>query len=909
MDPSFLDSPQVAKQMAALNAASQARIAQNTRIAPSFHPPSVGTSSGPYLGGINSHSFSADLSPNRHANFQLPNSQTPNSATGVSFLDPSMSHQDSLRNPTNNQHSRRNAFFQGIATFMSKRNTPLPPSLTGIQVPNYDPTNSPYSIIEPGSELGFFRLAGKEIDLWRLYGTVFQNGGGTVVSNANLWPKLLPAFDLPERFPEMQANNSASVAVMLSQYYMAILHPFEEYYRNNLSEQAKKVQAGQQQQQLLQQQSQQQQQRVMPNKPFPPPSNVGRPVTAMPNMPQSGVRPSNTPGLMSQSIPPSNGMPQYPQIHPQNRPASSQNPHQQESNVSLGSSEIDPLAPTIDSNLLDQDVQGIKRKHEQEDRDLKRVRQKTDPPDGNTVLMSITPEEGGNLQSRQTSQPPSNLNASGAPRQQPSRRKIEYVPLAREAQTYGGRDIYQFDAEWNNIIARRGIRESNDWGIVDIECLCMSIRSRLSIEMSYALTTMAVLSTMRGNNPGSGFPLQQCPDLLDDTLDLLEELAFGEPEKASFSEPTDAPIITYRELVALVQDSQGRPFASLEKQQGLQDISAGIRQRPGDIIITIIGIIRNMSNLHDNAGFIANFPRLLDMVLRVCMISGSPPSPASKNLSLSDLLTIRKDVLAIFSNIAGHITLPNNTSPVTLRIARRTFGLFASFLVDPNDCAPPLASVQVAGLPPNPNRRPSVLADTALDIFTRFSHPDHNRQVLSKAIPSAHLWDLLTSLVYRLPVVDADFVFMQRSEHWLSFIEKSVMAIYSVVFLSPYELKQKIKSDRSLGLKDVLFRLARQVLTFPADPHNAYLSSPRRAIETMKLLDKSEDLADNSEPTMPALSFGMGFSDGNDAGLEKGTGILGANRDAAYDLLIMRDVVGDEVLFSELESMVRIEYQ
>ncbi|PPQ89376.1 hypothetical protein CVT25_002194 [Psilocybe cyanescens] len=888
----ILDSPQVAKQMAALNAASQARIAQNTRIAPSFLPPSAGTSSGPYLGGINSHSYTADLSANRHANFQMPNNQTPNSATGASFLESSMSHPDPLRNPTNAVKTRQHAFLQGIASIMSKRNTPLPPSLTGVQVPNYDPTNSPYSIIEPSAEVGSFRLAGKDVDLWKLWGLVFQNGGGNAVTSANLWPKFLSAFDLPEHFPEMQANNSTLVAVMLSQYYMAILHPFEEYYRTNLNEQAKKVLPGQRP-------------GPMPNKQFPPSSGLGRPVTGMTNMQQSGIRSNNANGLMGQTIPPSNGMAQYPQMHPQNRPTSSQNPHQisaPESSISLGSSEIDPLVPSIDSNLLDQDIQGIKRKHDQEDRDMKRVRQKTDPPEGNTALMSMTPDQVNNLQGRQASQPPSNLNASLGPRQQPSRRKIEYVPLAREVQSYGGRDLYNFDAEWNNIISRRNIREINDWGIVDIECLCMSIRSRLSIELSYALTTLAVLSTMRGNTPGSGFPLYQCPDLLDDTLDLLEELAFGEAEKDSFSEMADTQIATNRELVALVQDTQSRPFASLEKHQSSQDANVGLQQRPGDIIITIIGIIRNMSNLTNNAPFIAKFPRLLDMVLRVCMVFGEPPSPASKNLSLSDLITIRKDTMTIFTNVSIHVNLSNNTSPVTLRIARRAFKLFASYLVDPNDSVPPLASVQVAGLPPNPNRRPSILADTALDVFAQFSQPDSNRQILGKAIPLSDLWVLLTSLVHRLPIIDADFLLMQRSEPWMSFIEKNVMAIYSVVFLSPYELRQKIKSDRALGFKNVMLRLAQQVLSFPTDGRTPFISSPRRAIETMKLLDKSEELADTSEPTMPALTFGMGFSEGNDAGMEKGTGILGANRDMAWEMLMTRDVLSDDVFFSELEK-------
>lgn len=186
-----LDSPEAAKQMAALNAASQARIAQNARIPPSFHPPSGGTSSGSYLGGINSHSYAAgnhDLlngSANGHANFQIPNNQplpqTPNSATSASFVDSSMSHPNALRNPQGPNQQRKLSFLTGLANAMAKRGTPLPPALTGVAVPNYDPNNSPFAFVEPSTEVGSFRLAGKDVDLLKLWATVFANHGGHAV--------------------------------------------------------------------------------------------------------------------------------------------------------------------------------------------------------------------------------------------------------------------------------------------------------------------------------------------------------------------------------------------------------------------------------------------------------------------------------------------------------------------------------------------------------------------------------------------------------------------------------------------------------------------------------------------------------------------------------------------------------
>ncbi|KAF8973884.1 hypothetical protein BDZ97DRAFT_402638 [Flammula alnicola] len=900
--------------MAALTAANQARIAQNTRIAPSSMSTPGGTSSGPFLGGINSHSYppgSHELlthSTNGHANFQMPNNyglpQTPNSATNASFLDPSMAQPNSSRNQSQTNSplkQRQYGFLQGLAGLMAKRGTPLPPQLTGVPSPNYDPSHSPWGIIEPSKEIGSFMLAGKDVDLFKLWGLVFQNGGGQNVTTANGWGAILQHFDLPEEFPSVQANNSSSVALMLSQYYMAILHPFEEMYKKNIQEQQKKAHIPQRQ-------------GSMPGQQFPTTSSLGRPA-GMSNMQQPGIRPMNANGLVSQAIPPANGLNQYPPMHNQHRSASSQNPHQilaPDSHSPMVSSEIDSLAHTVDSNLLDQDIQGIKRKHDQEERDMKRVRQKTEPPESNSMLMSMTPDDSTNSGVRQGSQPPSSLSAQARPRQQASRRKIEYIPLKRDVETYGGRDLHTIDQEWQSLVPRRPLRDINDWGVVDIECLCMSIRSRLSIELSYALTTLTVLSTMRGQTSGSGFPIYNCPDLLDDILDLMEELAFGGPESMGpESMEGSSEIFTNRGLVALVQETQGCPFASLEKHQGSKDPNLGPQQRPANVIIAVVNIIRNLSTVMDNWEFISNQPRLLDMLLRLCaveQVNGKPPAPVSKCLSLSDLLLIRRETMNILMGIANLINLSNNSSsPTTLRMTRRAFELFASYLVDPADSVPPLASIQLAGVPPNANRRPPALADIALDVFTRFSQADINRQVITKAVPPPTLWLLLDSLVHRLPIVDADFLLMQR-DYWLGFVEKIVMAIYSLVFLAPYELKQKIRSDRRLGFKHVMLRMAQRVLAIPNhDGRGGYVISARRAIETMKLLDKAEDLVDTSEPTMPVLSFGMGFSDGVDSGVEKGTGMLGGNRDIAWEMLMMRDVLQDDVLFNELDSLVRVE--
>jgi len=196
LDPSsFAESQPLAKQMAALTAANHARIAQNTsRGAHSSIPTPGGTSSGSYLGAINNNYPSGgghDLltsSANGHANFQTPNNgfglpQTPNSASNSSFLDAPMSQSNPSRPQGMNTQLRlrEQGFLNNIATIFAKKGQPLPPGLTGVPTPNYDPSNTIWTAIEIGHEPGYFKLAGKEVNLFKLWGLVTQHGGGQMV--------------------------------------------------------------------------------------------------------------------------------------------------------------------------------------------------------------------------------------------------------------------------------------------------------------------------------------------------------------------------------------------------------------------------------------------------------------------------------------------------------------------------------------------------------------------------------------------------------------------------------------------------------------------------------------------------------------------------------------------------------
>ena len=187
--------------------------------------------------------------------------------------------------------------------------------------------------------------------------------------------------------------------------------------------------------------------------------------------------------------------------------------------------------------------------------------------------------------------------------------KVEYIPLAREIDPCGGRDFNVLEEEYQRA-RRRQLRDINEWGTVDIEALTMSIRSRLTVELSYALTTLTLLSTMKGPTPGSGFPIAQCTNLMEEVLDLLEDEAFdGIADVQQHLLTKDIRIPRHRELVTMVHDNESLPFAGLKDEQILNKKDRGPWHRPGHIVLTVTNIIRNLSVVPDNVQFLAKQDR------------------------------------------------------------------------------------------------------------------------------------------------------------------------------------------------------------------------------------------------------------------------------------------------------------
>lgn len=127
--------------------------------------------------------------------------------------------------------------------------------------------------------------------------------------------------------------------------------------------------------------------------------------------------------------------------------------------------------------------------------------------------------------------------------------KIEYQPTVRNVDTYGGMDLHLLDRALEPVIAGHGRRARlpGELGTVDITDLVLMLRSRLAVEVSTALCTLQVLSTVNqeGQAGQRGLALQPCEDLLDELLSLVEELVFGKvdhwPDQPKAPEVPEVP--------------------------------------------------------------------------------------------------------------------------------------------------------------------------------------------------------------------------------------------------------------------------------------------------------------------------------------------------------------------------------
>jgi len=72
-------------------------------------------------------------------------------------------------------------FLADLAGFMVRAGQPLPPSVTGIPTPTFDPNSSRLRMLQGGSMPGTIKIANKDVDLHALLVFIIQRGGSPKV--------------------------------------------------------------------------------------------------------------------------------------------------------------------------------------------------------------------------------------------------------------------------------------------------------------------------------------------------------------------------------------------------------------------------------------------------------------------------------------------------------------------------------------------------------------------------------------------------------------------------------------------------------------------------------------------------------------------------------------------------------
>ncbi|KZV86435.1 hypothetical protein EXIGLDRAFT_840781, partial [Exidia glandulosa HHB12029] len=725
-------------------------------------------------------------------------------------------------------------FFKFVAQYMNTRGLVLPPFISGLNTPPYDPNGSPFAWLEPGSHMSTVKVADRDVDLFKLWQLVWSGGTSqkarnlfifmseltlAQITSENAWFKVVQALDLPQQLSDPHpATASMSTADLLQKIFMTVLGSFEVFYVQKTRSQVRA-----------------QQQEV--------------------------------------ATPPQGGQD-------------------------------------------DADGDDKKRKSdEDEERDPKKM--KMDP----SVEPTVMPSPEAQAQSPQRA---STVDGDvKPPRTIATRNKIEYVPLKRELDTFGGRDLDAIEREYRARVQARPSRGIDDWGTIDVEGLSFALRSRIASEMSYALVTLTYLSFMRSSTPNRGFPLQTSGELLDDLLDLLEETAFGPGydgldvglgEKMVMPEfpKTDAEARatrtwTNRELINFVHEESSAPFGALAEDASRERPRGPLPPR-SEIIRTILDIFRNLSPCEDNNAHLAQQPRFTDLLLRLTVLSPvcapmhpssplSAPRPVSDALTLRDMIDVRREVIQILANMCAAHSLADD-SPYAVRVF---FDLVSSYLVDADEALSPSNSILSRGESTSSTTvRPPQNADTTLEVLSRIALPDSNRQIFSRCVPQERVQVLFVALVHMLPVIERDFLITFKAA-WQVWVEKIVLCLYSLAFLAPPDVKRRIKADRALGFGGIMLRLIkRYVANIHPDYRDLFSPLARRAIETVKVIDDGEDMfVTPAESGGAILGFGMGYGESTIQRIEKGMGMFGGRQeDVTWQ--VMANAV-DEVMFAELD--------
>jgi SWI/SNF chromatin-remodeling complex subunit SWI1 len=480
----------------------------------------------------------------------------------------------------------------------------------------------------------------------------------------------------------------------------------------------------------------------------------------------------------------------------------------------------------------------------------------------------------------------------------PSKRvryRVEYAPYHRDLETYGGWDLRTIvkETEWSD--QSRECLMVDDLGQVDIESLCMSVRSRLQSEVTYALTVLDMLSMPGKGEDKGGLGLMHCGDLLSDLVDLVEEEAFGEGGWMAWISTNEG-----------MRQSDNSSLAN--SHQALLDISAeqdvlpvlfgnrGELECRAETVLVAVNLLRNFSLMNDNHPILVKHPRFMEVMLRVCDLRlAFTVKDVVSSLRVSDVLRLREDVLDILHGLSANIDLgllPHDA----------TEALFDLLLSHLRDCqSGNVLERLLAGSTDEMDlsERPRL----ALEVLSQLSSTDHNRRIL-RLLPADKLLDAFFTCLRYLAFNSPDIAVICTQPGALDVQGKLAVCLYNLAFLAPLQIRTVIREQTGVMMT---ISLALQIHgNLP--PHPSYGLILRRLGETIGVLNGPDDLVGEGR----ILTFGANASARGLRGLQDSKtlvapGILAQREDQLlFDMLQTGRRSGDldQVAFGELTRAI-----
>ena len=362
--------------------------------------------------------------------------------------------------------------------------------------------------------------------------------------------------------------------------------------------------------------------------------------------------------------------------------------------------------------------------------------------------------------------------------------------------------------------------------MVDIHSLTMALRSRIPSEIVFAVNALHLLAESTRaieNEPGLAFPLAHAPELFEELVELFDDVIedrLDDTDAEAMPPPSPwrsgALPLSHRAFAALAAEDDMRLRADA------RDVKVPTAFKRSDLAMSLVGLFRHYALMDENVQIVAASDSVLGNLIRLCDFDERPNR--TLQLSLSELLAVRKDVLQIFTDLALHIRLTQLPGDAGVRTLMR----LVSFFIDSPD--PSIAPDQ------SPLRQHRPYVDLAVAALAKLAVQDPSRAIIGAALPARRIRELIDAVMALMPMTGLDFEAISN-ERGIVFAENLLMSLYNLVLLAPSDIRQQLRRSAAFGR--TVFRVAQRLYAGHPDDfaQNPFGSVVNRCLDVLIAVD------------------------------------------------------------------------